>query len=316
MQVPILFKAMENIKVSLIAAVKNESKYIGSCIESILTQEYRFPLDFEIIIADDSSSDNTYELLREAATLHNNITCIRSPTSGKCAAYNAAYAQAKGDFIFIFAGDDLLPSNSLELRLTSMVGYCKDNNIDWRSRPLAQFSKMKTTSIDPVLDNKVLPPNYVPRGNSSGATTFLNRKAAEVVFPIPQVLKAEDGWMSLCVENLIKYYHFPEITYTYRIHAHNSVPYSRDYPSYRTYLLDRMIVYQVFSDFYGNSLSRDQFEDLNRLVMFAEFFRKKSLLRLAFARVSLPLKVKCLAFSSRFIYLLIRILYKLRLITL
>lgn len=316
MQLPIGFKEMENIKVSLIAAVKNESKYIESCIESILAQEYRFPLDFEIIIADDFSSDNTYELLREATTLHNNITCMRSLSSGKCAAYNTAYAQAKGDFIFIFAGDDLLPSNSLELRLTSMIGYCRDNNIDWRNKPLAQFSKMKTTSINPVLDNKVLPPNYVPRGNSSGATTFLNRKAAEVVFPIPQVLKAEDSWMSLCVENLINYYHFPRITYTYRIHADNSVPYSRDYLSYRTYLLDRMIVYKVFSDFYANSLSREQFDNLNRLTMFTELFQKKSLSRMFFARVSFPLKVKCLAFSSKFIYWMIRILYQLKLITL
>ena len=302
--------------ISLISAVKNESKYIISCVDSILSQVETSWFDYDVIIVDDHSNDETFELLRSAYYMDDRVCCVRSPGSGKCCAYNNAFSICSGDFIFIFGGDDLLPANSLSLRLLSMIEYCDTNSIDWKTVPVAQFSKMRTLSENISLNNKVLPPAHIPLGNTSGATTMLNRQAAELIFPIPEMLHSEDGWTSLCIDNFTKSYHLPLVTYIYRIHPNNSVPYSRGFTEYRLYLLERLRVYEVFARQRGKSLDNAQASKLNNYVNLFKFFEEKDILAIARSRVALTLKIKCLAFSSKIIYFVVHLCYRLRIVTL
>lgn len=307
---------MTTLKISLISAVKNESKYIRDCLDSILSQVDANWFEYEVVVVDDNSNDKTYEAVRALALLDDKIFCFRSPGSGKCAAYNYAFSRCSGDFIFIFAGDDLLPVNSLSLRLRSIIDYCDTNSFDWKSIPVAQFSKMRTISENMSLNNKILPPAYVRLGNTSGATTLLNRKAAELIFPIPEILKSEDGWTALCIENFIISYHLPLVTYIYRIHPNNSVPYARGFSEYRLYLLDRLRVYEVFARLRGDCLDVAQASRANQHVKLYKSFKDANILGIVCSKVSLGLRIKCLAFSSRIIYAAVHLCYRLRLVTL
>lgn len=307
---------MTALKISLISAVKNESKYINACLDSILSQVDTSWFEYEVVVVDDNSNDETFELVRDSYLLVDKIFCFRSPGSGKCAAYNNAFSRCSGDFIFIFAGDDLLPVNSLSLRLRSIIDYCDTNSFDWKSIPVAQFSKMRTFSENMTLNDKILPPAYVPLGNTSGATTLLNKKAADLIFPIPEMLKSEDGWTALCIDNFMRSYHLPLVTYIYRIHPNNSVPYARGFAEYRFYLLERLRVYELFERLRGNCLDDAQASKVNQHVKLYSSFKDSNILGIIHSNVPLALRIKCLAFSSRIIYAAVRVCYKLRLVTL
>ena len=54
---------MDNIKVSVICLTYNHQKYIRQCLESLVNQETEF--DYEIIVHDDASIDNTADIVRE-----------------------------------------------------------------------------------------------------------------------------------------------------------------------------------------------------------------------------------------------------------
>lgn len=51
------------IKVSVCVMTYNQEKYIGQCLESLVTQETDF--DFEIIVGDDFSTDGTRDVIQE-----------------------------------------------------------------------------------------------------------------------------------------------------------------------------------------------------------------------------------------------------------
>ena len=53
---------MDNIKVSVILPVYNEEEYISATIDSIINQDFT---DFEVIIIDDGSTDNTLKIIEE-----------------------------------------------------------------------------------------------------------------------------------------------------------------------------------------------------------------------------------------------------------
>lgn len=58
---------------SVILPVFNAQKYLGACLDSILSQQYS---DFEIIAVDDGSTDNSRKILDEYAAKYHRKTSI------------------------------------------------------------------------------------------------------------------------------------------------------------------------------------------------------------------------------------------------
>ncbi|MGY2313633.1 glycosyltransferase family 2 protein [Pseudomonas sp. SDO5522_S412] len=93
--------------VSVVVIVYNQSNYIQDCIQSILSQDYA---NLEIIISDDASKDGTDTLLKEMHAANPekiilNLAPINQGITGNC---NAGLRLAKGKYIAMFAGDDLM----------------------------------------------------------------------------------------------------------------------------------------------------------------------------------------------------------------
>lgn len=93
-----------NLRVSVIVAAKNEKDNIVNCISSL--REIDYPDDmYEVILVNDNSSDNTYELMKDASAGKNNFFVINSsdpPTGnlkGKANAIDTAIKMCKGDVI-------------------------------------------------------------------------------------------------------------------------------------------------------------------------------------------------------------------------
>ena len=88
---------MDNIKVSVIVPVFNNSEYIGTALDSIISQDFS---GFEIIVIDDGSSDNSLELITDKLKdidIPNKI--IHQENQGVSAARNKGIEASSGDYL-------------------------------------------------------------------------------------------------------------------------------------------------------------------------------------------------------------------------
>lgn len=99
-------------KISVIVPVYKAENFLGDCIDSILSQT--FP-DFEIILVNDGSPDNSGKICDDYAGKYDCISVIHQENQGQAAARNHAMAQAKGAWICFVDSDDLIHPQMLEL---------------------------------------------------------------------------------------------------------------------------------------------------------------------------------------------------------
>jgi glycosyltransferase involved in cell wall biosynthesis len=97
-------------KVSIIIPTYNRAAYLKACIESILSQDYD---NFEIIISDNASTDNTTEIVKAfndpKIIYHRNETNI-----GVVGNHNKALELSTGEYIHIFSDDDLMLADCIK----------------------------------------------------------------------------------------------------------------------------------------------------------------------------------------------------------
>ncbi len=123
--------------ISVIIPAYNAGRFIEGCINTIFNQTYR---DFEIIVVNDGSSDNTLDILNSLAKKDARLKVISQKNGGVSAARNTALKHAKGEFITYVDADDSLPktafSDMLELAADDVdFVICSYNEITVKSRP-------------------------------------------------------------------------------------------------------------------------------------------------------------------------------------
>lgn len=112
-----------NLKVSIIICVLNGEKSIYKTLESILNQDYK---DFELIIIDGGSTDNTVEIIKSLNSPM--IRWISEPDKGISDAFNKGIKLATGDYInFQGDGDGFINSSSISDLFS---------NLDLKERPI------------------------------------------------------------------------------------------------------------------------------------------------------------------------------------
>lgn len=100
-----------NIKISLIVPIYNVEQYLSQCIDSILTQTFT---DFELLLIDDGSSDNSGTICDKYAQIDSRIKVFHKTNEGASAARNLGIEHATGEWINFIDSDDWIPSDYLE----------------------------------------------------------------------------------------------------------------------------------------------------------------------------------------------------------
>ncbi|RYY91810.1 MAG: glycosyltransferase, partial [Chitinophagaceae bacterium] len=113
-----------NPLVSVVMCTYNGARFVGEQLESILQQTYS---PIEVIVADDASKDDTYELLQQYAARDGRIRLSRNAqNTGYNINFSNACAAATGDFIAIADQDDIWESTKIAELMDAIQ---KDDNI-------------------------------------------------------------------------------------------------------------------------------------------------------------------------------------------
>jgi glycosyltransferase involved in cell wall biosynthesis len=91
------------VKLSIITAVYNNARFIGECIENVLSQKCGF---VEHIIIDGGSDDGTKEIIQKYAQKHRHLRWISEKDTGQSHAINKGIELAQGDIIGLLNVDD------------------------------------------------------------------------------------------------------------------------------------------------------------------------------------------------------------------
>ena len=112
------------IKISIIIPVYNAGNYIKKCIDSILSQTYE---NFEVIVINDGSSDNSWELLNKYYSDNKKIKLFNQENKGVSMTRNFGIDNANGDWITFVDADDWIENNTLE-RIVNIIE--QNNNLE------------------------------------------------------------------------------------------------------------------------------------------------------------------------------------------
>lgn len=110
-------------KVSIIMPVYNAQNYLKESIQSVLSQTYE---NFELILVDDGSKDDSYSMCRAFADKDDRIRLFQKKNGGPGSARNYGLDNAKGDYILFADSDDVVVPDCLEILLSLM----QENNAD------------------------------------------------------------------------------------------------------------------------------------------------------------------------------------------
>lgn len=199
--------------VSVAMATYNGEKYIREQLDSILAQTYT---DFEIVVCDDCSKDNTISILREYEKNNNRIHIYENEQNlGFKKNFEKAAGLCCGDYIAFSDQDDIWTPDHLQILLDGINGYdcsgAANIYIDKYGNeiPLLQgtriFPKTKKDWFFFELNRNVF----------QGAAMMITKELRDKVLPIPDAVFTHDWWFALMAaqERGVNYLDVPILYY-------------------------------------------------------------------------------------------------------
>lgn len=107
-------------KITVLTAVYNGERYMREAIDSILNQTYK---NFEYILVDNNSTDNTPKILSDYAQRDERIKIVKETKQSPAYARNAGLQVATGEWIAIFDADDVSHPERLERQYNYMISH-------------------------------------------------------------------------------------------------------------------------------------------------------------------------------------------------
>ncbi|WP_373073757.1 glycosyltransferase family 2 protein [Sulfurimonas sp.] len=205
--------------VSIAMCTYNGEKYIKEQIDSILEQTYK---DFELIITDDCSSDNTINIIKEYQKIDDRIKLYENEKNlGFIKNFEKAISLCSGDYIALADQDDSWKKNKLEV----FINEIGENILVYSDAILMD----ENSSLIKNGKELVRPENNLVSGNNnkaflltncvSGNTIMFRKELVEHILPIPENISFHDIWIAFVATSI------SSIVYT-----EESMTYYRRYP--------------------------------------------------------------------------------------
>ena len=132
-------------KLSIIVPVYNVECYIRDCVESVFLQDLD-DNEFEVIIVNDGTKDNSIKVIEDLVCQHKNIVLINQENCGLSVARNNGIAISRGEYILFLDSDDLIIERSLKSLLEKAIETQADIVVaDYIEKNNAEIVALKNT---------------------------------------------------------------------------------------------------------------------------------------------------------------------------
>lgn len=214
-------------KVSVVVLCYQHAAYVLQCLDSVVAQHYT---DWELIIADDASKDNSVALIQAWLKVKTQLdikTNFHQTNSGLATMLNECIALARGQYLKLISADDLLEPEFLQ----ETVHYMEQSTDEQCGIVYTNAQYIKEDGTLEV--NKFLIPNgktivqgsirkALSYGNFIPAPAVLIKKAVfDVIGPYHKDTRIDDYDCWLRASKFFHFYYIPKALIRYRIHAYN-----------------------------------------------------------------------------------------------
>jgi glycosyltransferase involved in cell wall biosynthesis len=201
---------------SVIIPTYNRAKFIGLTIHSLLQQDFK---DFELIVVDDGSTDNTEEIVSEIKD--DRLTYFKKKNAERAAARNFGAQHARGRYINFFDSDDLAYPHHLSTA-SIFINMNVDVEIFHLGYDIKSASGVLMKKVDQVKDIN----QHIITGNflSCNGVFIRHDVILRNQFNEDRVLSSLEDWeLWIRMASRYSFKHFPQITSTVVNHDERSV---------------------------------------------------------------------------------------------
>lgn len=135
------------MRLSIIIPVYNVEQYLKRCIDSCECQNIPRD-DYELIIVDDGSTDNSLQVAHKLTQKYENVIVIHQENRGLSGARNTGMSVAKGNYLWFVDSDDWVVENSVG----SVLSLCEMYDLD-----ICHFSSVDYSPDGEIISNKSFP---------------------------------------------------------------------------------------------------------------------------------------------------------------
>lgn len=206
--------------VSVIMPAYNCADFIGESIESVLKQTYS---NLELLIVDDSSTDNTLSIIKKYAKQDKRLRYIHlKKNCGGAVARNTAVDQAVGIYLAFNDSDDLWKPDKLE----KQIRFMSDNNYDFTCTDYGKIDEKSNVLTTVIHSEKVYDYDLILKKCPGNSTVIYNCKNLGKVYAL-DIRRRNDFvmWLAL-IKKSQKAYGLQEILGYHRVHL-GSISYNK-----------------------------------------------------------------------------------------
>jgi glycosyltransferase involved in cell wall biosynthesis len=219
--------------ISIIVPVYKVEKYLPRCLESILAQTFA---DFECILVDDGSPDNSPAICDDYANRDSRIVVMHQGNKGVAVARDAGLKKAQGEFIHFVDSDDWIESKALELLYKKQ----QETDADIVLGNMKNIFLWKAdTHINPEIPSDMLPIAYFLLHSIKGLVAKLFKKSLFQNYIVPNMHIGEDLIVNAQIFSIVqpgKLQKIDEVVYVYDRRTdgviNNTIKHMKNYDSY------------------------------------------------------------------------------------
>lgn len=281
------------MKVTILLSTYNGAKYLKEQLESLYLQTYK---NFDIIVRDDGSSDESYNILRSypvyiLPSSKENVGVIKSFSL----LLEYALQNTTSDFFMFCDQDDIWKKDKIEKMLLKIKesGYTQiskpvlihsdleivNSNLNTIHRSFFQYNKLNPTK------NRL---NYLLMQNIiTGCSLMINRELAQIAAPIPNSAIMHDWWLGLVACKFGRIICLNESLVKYRQHNNNTIGvqkltlgYLFDILFQKNFLRNNILQAKAYLDIYRDKLDIEDIEMLEDFIALEKesFFKRREIL--------------------------------------
>ncbi len=256
--------SVSNPEVSVIIPAHNAASHLADCLDSVLRQSFT---DWEMIIADDGSDDDTGKIADEYASTDSRIRVIHRAKSGVSSARNTCIEEARGTHLAFVDADDLLEQDYLK----ELVSCANLNNADIAQCSFSFLNADGTRTADPYGTDKIY------HGNGEIMDGFAEGPVGKIRVSVWAKLFRRETFDSIRFDTELNIYE--DAYYTYLCCAKAEIVSSVSTPLYLYRQHDDSVMHSNLAEHYDDyfKVFDKQLEDLkNDPQLFREIAKRKS----------------------------------------